>query len=180
MKIQRDRALFCLIDLQEKLFAHMQQQKRVENNMHTVLKGVRLFDLPIFVNEQYKKGIGATIESLQPLLTGAYFYEKTTFSACGCSDFVKDLKVQQRDQIIIAGTETHVCVLQTALDLLEAGYEVFIIESCCSSRDIGDKNLALQRLQNAGAAVVSVEMVLFELCGDAKDTEFKKMLKLVK
>lgn len=180
MKLDSKDCLFCLIDVQEKLFAHIEDNLKLEKNLTTLIEGIKLFDLPILINEQYKKGIGTTIESLDTLVQNYPKFDKTTFSAMGNSDFAQTLQKLAKPNIIIAGTETHVCVLQTCLDLIANNYTVYLVVDCCGSRTQLDKEVAISRLTQAGVIPITYESVLFELCADKAHKNFKSMLHLVK
>jgi len=132
------------------------------------------------INEQYKKGIGETIEPLRELVEESPHFEKTTFSCCGNEDGLAAIKALGKKQIIVAGIETHVCVLQTCLDLLEEGFQVILVTDCCSSRKQNDKEVAITRLVQAGAIPATYEMILFELTVNAKHPKFKEISALVK
>ncbi|MGM0622639.1 MAG: isochorismatase family protein [Campylobacterota bacterium] len=178
--IARQSALFCLVDLQEKLFVQMQERTRLQNNLQRLLRGLQLCEVELFVLQQYTKGIGETIKALQPFIGGAKRYEKTTFSGMQNRNFAADIEQSGKQQIIVAGTEAHVCVAQTSLELLQAGYEVYLVTDCISSRKKGDKEVALQRLIQAGIKPITYEAVLFELIGDSKDPLFKQMLEIIR
>ena len=116
MKIKVEDAIFCLVDVQERLYPHMSNKDIVEKNLLTLVKGLRIHDLPFIVNEQYKKGIGETIPALKELVDSDPHFEKTSFSCCGNEPTMEAIKASGKKVVIIAGIETHVCVLQTCLD----------------------------------------------------------------
>jgi nicotinamidase-related amidase len=158
----------------------MQNKATLEKNLEILVKGLQLHDVPMVINEQYKKGIGETIEPLRELVEESPHFEKTTFSCCGNEDGLAAIKALGKKQIIVAGIETHVCVLQTCLDLLEEGFEVTLVTDCCSSRKQQDKEVAIARLTQAGVVPVTYEMLLFELTVNAKHPKFKEISALVK
>lgn len=180
MKIRVEDALFCLVDVQERLYPHMSNKDVVEKNLVTLVKGLRVHGIPFIVNEQYKKGIGETIPSIQELTKDYPHFEKTTFSCCGNEDGLNAIKTSGRDTVILAGIETHVCVLQTAIDLLEEGFKVVLVTDCVNSRKEKDKEMAITRLVQAGAIPTTYESLLFELTVNAKHPVFKEISKLVK
>ncbi|MGM0534124.1 MAG: hydrolase [Campylobacterota bacterium] len=180
MIVSKNTALFCLVDVQEKLFIHMQNKKQLQSNLVKLLKGLELCAVDTVVLEQYKKGIGPTVSALHPYLKNARFFDKTSFSACKNEEFTRALQKSGKSQIIVAGTEAHVCVAQTCLDLLNRGYEVYLVTDCTSSRKINDKEIALARLSAEGVKLLTYESVLFELIGDANNPLFKAMLAIVK
>jgi nicotinamidase-related amidase len=132
------------------------------------------------VTEQYRKGLGVTTPAVAQAVAGFAPLEKMAFSVCGAAGFLAALKTKRTKQILLCGMETHVCVLQSCLDLLEAGFEVYVVTDAVSSRTLENRQLALERMRDAGAVVVSLEMLLFELLRESGTEEFKKILALVK
>lgn len=179
-KIDVNSVAFCLVDVQERLFPFIQNKASLEKNLEILIKGLQLHEVPMIINEQYKKGIGETIEPLRELVEEYPHFEKTTFSCCGNEDGLAAIKALGKKQIIVAGIETHVCVLQTCLDLLEEGFQVILVTDCCSSRKISDKDMAITRLIQAGAIPTTYESLLFELTVNAKHPRFKEISALVK
>ena len=130
--------------------------------------------------EQYPQGLGSTISELQELLDGFEPQTKNCFSACGLQEFVEALESTGRRQVLLVGLETHVCVYQTAMHLLESGYHVEVVGDAVSSRTQENKKVGLSRMERAGAEITSVEMALFELLGRADRPEFREISKLVR
>lgn len=180
MKIKIEDALFCLVDVQEKLFPHMVNKDIVEKNLVTLIKGLRIHYIPFIVNEQYKKGIGETIPALKELVESDPHFEKTTFSCCGNPSTLETIKKSGKKIVIVAGIETHVCVLQTCLDLLEEGYQPVLVTDCVSSREQYNTIMAIERLVQAGVIPTTYESLLFELTVNAKNPNFKAISALVK
>lgn len=180
MKIKIEDALFCLVDVQEKLFPHMVNKEVIEKNLITLIKGLRVHNLPFIINEQYKKGIGETIPTLKELVDTDPHFEKTTFSCCGNSSTLEAIKLAGRKVVIVAGIETHVCVLQTCLDLIEEGFQPVLVTDCVSSREQYNTIMAIERLVQAGVIPTTYESLLFELTIDAKNPNFKAISSLVK
>lgn len=180
MKIKVENCVFVQVDVQERLFPFMSNKEELEKNLNILVKGLQLHEIPIIVNEQYKKGIGETIASLKELTDSYPHFEKTTFSCCGNKDGLNAIKATDKKIVILAGIETHVCVLQTALDLLEEGLQPVIVTDCVSSRKESDKDMAIQRLIQAGVIPTTYESLLFELTVNAKHPKFKEVSKLVK
>jgi len=141
---------------------------------------LKVLGVPFIVNEQYKKGIGETIPSLKELVETYSSYEKTTFSCCQNDETMKAIKNTNKKTVIVAGIETHVCVLQTCIDLLENGFKVVLVTDCCSSRKENDTKFAIKRLIQAGVIPTTYESILFELTLDAKNPCFKEISSLVK
>lgn len=153
------------------------ERLEVERNVERLIRGAHVLGVPVIVTEQYVKGLGPTVEPLRAALeeTGGYRpFEKDCFSAYGC------LPPLDRRQVLIAGVETHVCVYQTVLDLLGAGFPVWIAADAVSSRTPRNRDLALQRLVSEGAKLSSTEMALFEMLVAAGTDEFRAVSKLVK
>ncbi|MCG3671214.1 hydrolase [Aliarcobacter butzleri] len=180
MRIRVEDALFCLVDVQERLFPHIGNKEILEKNLLTLVKGLKVLNVPFIVNEQYKKGIGETIPSLKELVETYSSYEKTTFSCCQNNETMKAIRNANKKVIIVAGIETHVCVLQTCIDLLENGFKVVLVTDCCSSRKENDTKFAIKRLIQAGVIPTTYESILFELTLDAKNPCFKEISSLVK
>ena len=180
MRIKAEEALFCLVDVQEKLFPHVTNKEEIEKNLITLVKGLKVLSVPFIVNEQYKKGIGETIPSLKELVEGYPHFEKTTFSCCQNEATMDAINATNKKVVIVAGIETHVCVLQTCIDLLEGGFEVVLVTDCCTSRKQNDTDVAIARLTQAGVIPTTYESLLFELTLNAKNPCFKEISSLVK
>ena len=174
--IKTEEALFLIIDVQEKLVS-MLDDENVKIDSIKLAKTASILDIPTVITEQYPKGLGSTIQEIKEVLPNAEYVEKNTFSAFK-EDEVKKLLSQK--QIIIFGIETHICVLQTAMDLLNEGYEVFLVQNACGSRTEKNKEAALRRLIHAGAQIVTTEMVIFELLESSKHPNFKEIQSLIK
>ena len=169
-----------LIDVQEKLTPHIDDYQKVVANIATLIQGLKLLGIPLIANEQYPKGLGHTIQALKDVLGDTPIFEKVTFSSCDDEATFCAIKKSNRNHVIIFGIETHVCVLQTVVDLLDDGFVPVVVADAVGSRTCENKRIALDRMQQAGAVIVSVEMVLFELCRSAKNSVFKQISGLVK
>ena len=180
MRINVEEALFCLVDVQEKLYPHVTNNDEVEKNLITLVKGLKVLGVPFIVNEQYKKGIGETIPSLKELVEEYPHFEKTTFSCYKNEETIDAINATGKRIVIVAGIETHVCVLQTCIDLLEGGFEVVLVTDCCTSRKQKDTDMAITRLLQAGVILTTYESLLFELTVNAKNPVFKEISGLVK
>lgn len=175
-------SLLMVIDIQERLTTAMPKgvRDRVIEQVEVLLTAAECLSVPVLVTEQYPKGLGHTEQPLLDILPEETpVIEKTQFSSAKVDTVSQVLKDKGRKQILLAGMETHICVLQTALDLLKQGYEVFVIEDAVSSRAKGNQFNALQRLRLAGAVITNVESLLFEWLGDASHPAFKKLAKLI-
>jgi nicotinamidase-related amidase len=177
-RLDRARAALLLVDFQERLLPAMHEAERVLLNAIRLARAAALLGVPVAVTEQYPKGLGPTVPGLAKELTGVARFEKVTFSAGGAPGLPEWLR--GRDQVLLAGIESHVCVCQTGLDLLGAGVEAFLVADAISSRTPANAQCGLDRLRAAGAVVVSTEMALFELLGTAAAAEFKAVQSLVK
>ncbi len=180
IKIRREEAMLILIDFQERLMPAMKNGEELAASAIKLIKGCEIMGLPRLVTQQYTRGLGPTISPIHETLGRYNPIEKTCFSAMGEQAFVEALAREEGKTIILAGIEAHVCVLQTALDLLEAGYAVFLPADCVSSRYEDDKKYALRRLAQAGVVVTTCEATLFELCVGAHRPGFKEISALIK
>ena len=180
MRINVEDALFCLVDVQERLYPHVTNKDEIEKNLITLVKGLKVLSIPFIVNEQYKKGIGETIPSLRELVDEYPHFEKTTFSCYKNEATIDAINEMNKKVVIVAGIETHVCVLQTCIDLLEGGFEVVLVTDCCTSRKQNDTDVAIARLTQAGVIPTTYESLLFELTLNAKNPCFKEISSLVK
>lgn len=189
MRIKKEDAVLVLIDFQERLMPVMRNAEALEKAVCTLTRGCRVMGLPVIVTQQYTKGLGPTVSAVDMALTEpvgereACSYtpvEKTSFSCMGEPAFIEELEKTGRRTVILAGIESHICLLQTALDLLEAGYQIFIANDCIASRKESDMVNAQKRMSQAGALETTCESVLFELVGGAKEYGFKEISKLVK
>lgn len=180
MRILREKANGLIIDIQEKLYPHIHDHEHLLTNTKKLVAGLKILNVPVMVTQQYTKGLGETISPLRKVLGDFHPVEKKAFSCCDEPAFATELARTEKKFIIIAGIETHVCVLQTVLDLIDCGHVPVVVEDCVSSRQPGDRNTALQRIRQEGAPVTSCESVLFELCRVAGTDEFKAISKLLK
>ncbi|MBN1400522.1 MAG: hydrolase [Anaerolineae bacterium] len=178
--LSRDNTLLVLVDVQGKLAQIMHDREALFRNLVQLVRGVRVLGLPIIWMEQNPRGLGPTIPELAELLPDLEPIPKLSFSCCGSPEFHRALKAHDRRQVLIAGIETHVCIYQTTLDLLSLGYEVQVVGDAVSSRRAVNREIALERVRQAGAAVTSVEMALFEILRVAEGPAFKAMLQVVR
>lgn len=179
MRIQTNETLVLVVDIQEKLFPHMKEKNLLLSTTTKLINGLKLLKIPFILNEQYPKGIGHTISPIKELLEEDA-YEKTSFSCCKNDLTMKAIEKQNKKFVIVFGIEAHVCVLQSVIDLAEAGYIPVLITDCISSRNPYDKEIAIKRMRDAGAILATYESILFELCLDSKNKIFKEISNLVK
>jgi nicotinamidase-related amidase len=180
MRIPRDNTTALIIDIQERLFPHIHENERLSSNTSVLIRGLKELKIPVLVTQQYSRGLGPTIPGIEELFDPFSYIEKTAFSCCDEPEVIMKLEGTAKNFILLAGIETHVCVLQTAIDLLERGYKPVVIEDCVSSRKQTDKKTAIRRMEKEGAIVTSYESVLFELCRYSGTAEFKAISALVK
>jgi nicotinamidase-related amidase len=181
--LSRHDSRLLIVDMQEKLLPAIRRHKQVVANCVKLIRAAQLLGPPVFATEQYPRGLGSTVPELAKLLDERP--EKQRFS---CSDALDwgtaseptDPTLRDRTKIVIAGIEAHVCVLQTALDLLAYGYRVYIAADAVGSRQRLDRQIALQRMADTGAVITTTESILFEWCETAAADEFKEISRLVK
>ncbi|HEY5604387.1 MAG TPA: hydrolase [Gammaproteobacteria bacterium] len=175
------RSQLLVIDVQTRLAPVMSDRKTLLRNCERLLKAANLLAVPVTVTEQYPKGLGRTEPSLlHALPAGLTPVEKTCFSCCGASGFEASVPSMENRQFILCGIESHVCVLQTAMDLLDRNHQVFVAADAIDSRSREHKQLALGRMQQAGAIITTTESVLFEWLRDAKHEQFKTISALLR
>ena len=170
-----------VIDVQGKLAQLMHQKETFFTNVERMVRGAQILELPILWTEQVPEKLGETIPQIcEPLREISQPISKVSFSCCGNKSFMKQLKSLTTNHVLITGLETHVCVYQTARDLLNMGYKVQVVADAVSSRTLENKQLGLERMKEAGARLTSTEMALFELLRVAEGPKFKAISKLVK
>jgi nicotinamidase-related amidase len=178
-----DDSVLVVVDVQERLVAAMrpEDKERVERNVPILLRAADLVGVPVLVTEQYPKGLGHTIGPVKDAVPqGTAIVEKVVFS-CGRSDEFRSLLEQTgRRTVILTGMETHVCVLQTAFDLVDRGYSVHVASDAVCSRTRENREVGLDLLRQKGAAITSTETVAFQWVGQAGTDTFKAISKLVK
>ena len=178
--LDRKRAGLLVVDVQEKIAAVMLHRQRVLDTTLKLIKACQILKVPILITEQYPQGLGSTEPLIQKALEHVTPPAKLTFSCCGVEEMVDQLKAKGVEQVILVGIETHVCVQQTALDLLARGFQVHVIKDGVSSRKEIDFETALRRMQSAGVIISTLETALFELLERAGTPEFKEVTQLIK
>jgi len=172
-----ERVVLVVVDLQEKLLPAMRQSERVLGATRTLLHLAQVLELPLVLTTQYRKGLGPLVPGVLELAGGVEPIDKVEFGCFGSAAFRERLSAHKgRDQLLVAGIESHICVTQTALGALEAGYSVHAVSDAVDSRTEDNWRLGLQRMERAGALVSSVEMASYELLGRADGAAFKQML----
>jgi len=180
MLIHRADSLLLVVDIQQKLAPAIHDSERVTANSVRLLAGARQLGIPAFVSEQYVKGLGPSVDAIRAAAIDARFFEKTHFSCAAELGVVDLLHAAKRPQVILTGTETHVCVLQTAFGLQAAGFEVYLVADAASSRTPENRSAAIERMRAGGIRIVTTEMVLFEWLHQAGTSEFRTLLPLIK
>ena len=175
----RSSSRLVIVDMQEKLLPLIAGNEPVIENCVRLLKAAGILQIPVSATEQYPKGLGATVPVIRSLLPEEV-PEKLRFSSAEALDWVQaDRTPEDRLQVVVAGIEAHVCMMQTVFDLLAAGFDVFVPADATSSRNDSDRDIALQRMRDGGAHIVTTEMVLFEWAEVAGTDEFKQISRLV-
>tara|TARA_R110002126_G_scaffold10245_32_gene46563 strand:- start:531 stop:1079 length:549 start_codon:yes stop_codon:yes gene_type:complete len=177
MLLQANNSVVLLIDIQQKLAPAIFDTKAVEQAAAWVLQVALQLDIPLLATEHYPTGLGHTVESLGELLPDDAVLEKIHFSAWRETSVQQRLVSLGRQQIVVLGTESHVCVLQSVLDLLAAGYQVFVVCEAVGSRTLENKQLALSRMQQAGCQIISKEMLAFEWLERGDHESFRQINK---
>jgi nicotinamidase-related amidase len=179
--LSEKNTILVVIDVQGLLVQVMNERQNLVDNLQKLIKGIQALGIPILWLEQNPARMGETTPEIRVLLSGNQsVLEKMSFSCCGEPKFMHNIEALGRQQIILAGIETHVCVYQTAADLLARGFEVQIAADAVSSRRACDKTVGLDRMRAAGARIACMEMILFELLRTAIHPAFKSILKIIK
>ena len=175
-----DAAAVVLVDVQEKFMPVIHGAEQLVANCKVLLQGAKLLQVPVIATEQYPQGLGPIIPELQELLGDVPRYEKVCFSCVDAEAFLERIEEIGCDQVLLCGVETHVCVLQTALDLLDQGCQVHVATDAVGSRNPEHHRIALERMQREGVTLTCVESALFEMLGAAGTEAFKAISRLVK
>jgi len=178
--LDEKRCCLVIIDLQGKLAELMHEKQQLFANIEILIKTANVLEFPILWCEQNPAALGETIPQIAQLLEENKPVEKMSFSCMGNEKFIHALKSAGSKQVILCGIEAHVCVYQTAVDLLDKDYEVCVIADAVSSRTRRNRHIAVQRMQAEGADISSTEMAVFELLRTAKHEKFKQLAKLIK
>jgi len=178
--LDKKRTGLLVIDIQKKILDVMAEPERVLGNSVKLIKGFKILECPIFITEQYPEGIGKTVIQIKRALGKVEIPEKLSFSCCAIDGLMKSFRVKKLDQMVLCGIESHVCVWQTAMDLIHSGFMVSVVRDSLSSRHHVDYETALNRMAVHGIEVTTTEMVLFELLKEAGTDEFREISKLIK
>jgi nicotinamidase-related amidase len=180
MKIKKENTVLLVIDMQEKILSTLENCNEIVKNCEILVKGCQLLEIPIIVSEQYRKGLGPTVSEIAELFIPLNPIEKREFSCLENREIKAKIETLGRRNVIVAGIESHICVQQTVLDLMDEDFKPIVIADCVSSRKLIDKKFALKRLRDYGADITTYEAILFEMLVSSTVPEFKSISALVK
>lgn len=170
----------AVVDVQGKLAQLMHGKDALFKNIQVLVQAANILDMPILWCQQVPDALGSTVPEIARLLTDIEPINKSVFSCCGADQFIGKLNESSRNQVLLCGIEAHICVYQTAADLLVKGFDVSVVVDAVSSRTLDNKQIALGKLAADGASITSVEMALFELLRTAEHPKFRQIAKLIK
>ncbi len=170
----------AVIDVQGKLAQLVVDKEALFKNIRILIQAAQILNIPVLWCQQVPEALGPTVPEIAELLPGSEPINKASFSCCGQEQFNAELNALGKEQVLLCGIETHVCIYQTAMDLMEGGLDVTIVADAVSSRTAQNRQIALTRLAAEGAHISSTEMALFELLKTAKHPQFKDIAKLIK
>jgi len=180
MRITKENTTALFIDFQERLFPAMNEKECLLKNAKILIGGLQLLGIPVAFTQQYTKGLGETLAEISVLVPDFKAIEKTDFSCFSANEYRTFLDLNQTKNIILCGIEAHVCVLQSAVDLKEAGYNPIVVTDCITSRSVISKASTIERFRYEKIMMATYESILFELTRSAKAEEFRAISKLVK
>jgi isochorismate hydrolase len=175
-----EKSALLIIDIQERILPVISNHQRVVDNTTKLIKGFKVLNLPIYFTEQYPKGLGPTTRAILDQLVDIKPFDKMSFSCSGAEDLFQEFRKKNLSQIVVCGIESHVCVQQTVLDLIENGFQVNLAADAVSSRKEIDYNTSIDRMRHHGAEVTTTESILFELLNVCGTPQFKEISKIVK
>jgi nicotinamidase-related amidase len=176
----RGDSLLLIIDIQQAMLNVIDSWETVAGKVKQLIQSANALEVPILLTEQYKKGLGETIPELVQEIESPQIFQKEHFSACLEEDFIPTVQSFKRKKIIVVGMETHVCVLQTSLDLIKAGFQVHLVADAVASRVAENRDIAIDLLRQAEAVITSTESIIFQWACRANTDEFRKILPIVK
>jgi len=180
MRITRENTIGLIVDIQERLVPAMAESETLVKNCKILVEGLQTLHIRLMATQQYTKGLGETISEISAIVPNFSPIEKRDFSCCDETSVREQLKLNGAHNVIICGIESHVCVLQTAIDLKEIGYNPVVVMDCVSSRSLDNVDLAAERFRYEGIMMTSYESILFELTRSSAAEEFRAISKLVK
>lgn len=178
MRVRPDECVLLVIDVQDRLIDTIHEHQTVVENIKALIETAQILHLQVLATEQEK--LGAIVPELQGLLSNNLKFQKVNFSCCADSAFMRELSQIRNRTVIVCGIETHICVLQSVLDLLTHRYDVLLVRDATSSHALIDRETAIERMRDAGAMIATTEAVIYELTEKAGTEEFRKILELVK
>jgi len=176
----RQDSLLLIIDIQQAMLKVIDVWEENVRRAKQLINSANILGVPVLVTEHYKKGLGETIPEVKKELGGVNYFQKEYFSACLETDFIDAVRNFGRRQIVVAGMETHVCVLQTVLDLIAHGYQVHVVKNAVASRYKEDWEAAIEIFRDAGAVITTAEIVIFQWICRSNTEDFRKVLPIVK
>lgn len=176
--LDASKSLLLVVDIQEKLFPLQAEKDLILKGTQFLLDVAQILSIPVFMSEQYPKGLGKTIPEID--VYNLKSFEKTCFSCAEDGPIVDYLKMMDRSQIVITGMEAHICVLQTAIGLKLKGFQVYVVEDAISSRQLSDKKMALNRMAMCGVQIVTKEMVTYEWLRKSGTDAFREINNMIK
>lgn len=180
MRIIQNETVAVVIDIQERLLPHMYNNQIILQNTLKLIEGLQILNVPMIITQQYTRGLGNTVPPIAEKFSGFSYVEKISFSCYDEPSFRDQLSSSGKKTVILCGIESHVCVLQTCIDLIASGFFPVVVEDCVSSRKSEDKTISIQRMRQEGARITTLESLLFELTRAAGSEAFKNISKLVK
>jgi len=178
--LDRNNAALLIIDIQERLAVVMDKKEMVVRNTLHLVELAKMLNIPVVVTEQYPKGLGKTLPEIQSALPAYLPIEKVSFNCCGEESFNEQMKRLGKKKIIVTGMETHICVLQTSLGLMKAGFDVHLVTDAVCSRTKANWRSGLELIRDAGGVLTNTETVLFQILGVAGTPEFKAISNRIK
>jgi len=178
--LNKDEAALLIIDIQERLAAVMDRKEQVVRNTLHLAELAKMQNIPVVVTEQYPKGLGRTVPEITAALPSSLPIEKVSFNCCGEASFNEQIKGLGRKKIVVTGMETHICVLQTSLGLLQEGFAVHLVQDAVCSRTKGNWKSGVEFIRDAGGVITNTETALFQLLGVAGTPEFKSISNRIK
>jgi nicotinamidase-related amidase len=176
----REDCLLLIIDIQQAMLKVIETWQNVTQRVNQLTQAAEALGIPILLTEQYSKGLGGTIPEVVDQIMSPKVFPKEHFSACLETDFLSLIKSYHRHKIVLVGMETHVCVLQTGLDLIKEGYQLQLVADGVASRTNKNRDIAIDLFREAGAVITSMEIVIFQWAKRANTEDFRKILPIVK
>lgn len=178
--LNKNNAIFVGIDFQEKLVPAMEEKEELIDSVNRMIKCMDVLEIPMIFTQQYTKGIGETVAEIKEATRNFSYIEKSTFDCLLTEEFNKEIMKHQGKTIIVAGIEAHICVEQTVLSLLKAGFNVIILADCIASRNPKNKDYSIRLMERAGGNINTYESVIYKILGSSRHLKFKEISKVVK